>query len=55
MIKNNNSDRRVGILNVNGKEFLIKEKDIVNDVAIVSIAKNTVKVRFQKESKTITK
>ena len=55
MIKNNNSDRRVGILNVNGKEFLIKEKDIVNDVTIVSIAKSTVEVRFQKESKTITK
>lgn len=55
MIKNNNSNRRVGILNVGGKEFLIKEKDIVNEILITSIKKNTVNVRFQKENKTITK
>ena len=55
MIKNNNSDRRVGIVKVNGKEYLVKEKDVVNEVAILSIGKNTVSVRFQKENKTITK
>lgn len=55
MIKNNNSDRRVGILKVNGKEYLIKEKDVVNDITILSINKNAVSIRFQKEIKTITK
>lgn len=55
MIKNNNSDRRVGILNVGGKEYLIKEKDIVGEVTILSINKNKVNVRFQKENKTIAK
>jgi hypothetical protein len=55
MIKNNNSDRRVGIVKVNGKEYLVKEKDVVNEVTILSINKNTVNVRFQKENKTITK
>ena len=55
MIKNNNSDRRVGILNVDGKEFLIKEDDTVKEVTIVSIGKNAVTVRFQKENREITK
>lgn len=55
MIKNNNSDRRVGIVNVDGKEYLVKEKDVVNDIIILAINKNEVNVRFQKENKTITK
>ncbi len=55
MIKNNNSDRRVGIVNVNGKEYLVKEKDVVSEVTILAISKNKVDVRFQKEKKTITK
>ncbi|MBL4669091.1 MAG: hypothetical protein HRT73_08110 [Flavobacteriales bacterium] len=55
MIKNNNSDRRVGIVKVGGKEYLVKEKDVVAEVTILSINKNEVNVRFQKESKTITK
>ena len=53
--KNNNSDRRVGIVKVGGKEYLVKEKDVVAEVTILSINKNEVNVRFQKESKTITK
>ena len=55
MIKNNNSKRRVGIIKLNGKEYLIKEKDIVEDVTILNISKNFVKLRFQREIKTITK
>ena len=55
MIKNNNSERRVGILSVGGKEYLIKEKDVVGEVTVLSIKKNEVNVRFQKENKTITK
>lgn len=55
MIKNNNSDRRVGIIKISGKEYLIKEKDVVSEVTILSINKNIVEVRFQKENKTITK
>ena len=55
MIKNNNSDRRVGIVKVNGNEYLVKEKDVVSEITIVSIGKNSVNVRFQKENRTITK
>jgi len=55
MIKNNNSDRRVGILNVGGKEYLVKENDIIGGVTVLSINKNTVNIRFKKEKKTITK
>ena len=55
MIKNNNSNRRVGIVIVGGKERLVKEGDIIDEVKIVKIEKEIIKVRFQKESKTITK
>jgi hypothetical protein len=55
MIKNNNSNKRVGILSVEGKEHLIKETDIVSEITILSINKREVSVRFQKETKTITK
>lgn len=55
MIKNNNSDRRVGIIKIGGKEYLVKEEDIVSEVTILFINKNVVEVRFQKENKTITK
>ena len=55
MIKNNNSKRRVGIIRIDGKEYLIKEKDVVSEVTILSINKHEVNVRFQKEKKTITK
>ena len=55
MIKNNSSDRRVGILSVGGREYLIKEKEIVAEVTILSINKHRVSLRFQKEKKTITK
>lgn len=55
MIKNNNSERRVGILSVAGREYLIKEKDVVSEITILSISKNKVSVRFQKENKTIIK
>lgn len=55
MIKNNNSDRRVGIFEVNGKEYLIKEKESVSDIKFLSITKHEVTVEFQKEKKTITK
>ena len=54
MIKNNNSEKRVGIVNINGKERLVKEGDILNDLKVVSIAKKSIIVSFQKEQKEIT-
>jgi hypothetical protein len=55
MIKNNNSDKRVGIFEVNGKEYLINEKETVSEIKFLSITKHEVKVLFQQEKKTITK
>ena len=55
MIKNNNSNRRVGILKVGAKEHLVKEGDVIEGVKIITVEKQLVKVLFQKESKTITK
>jgi len=55
MIKNNNSDRRVGIVKINGKEYLVKEGDEINDVKFSKISKEEIRAKFQKERKTITK
>lgn len=53
MIKNNNSEKRVGIVNMAGKERLVKEGDVLNDVKFLSIGKTQVKVSFNKEQKII--
>lgn len=53
MIKNNNSEKRVGIVNIAGQERLVKEGDILNGVKFLSIGKTHIKVVFQKEQKTI--
>lgn len=53
MIKNNNSEKRVGIVNMAGKEQLVKEGDVLNDVKFLSISKTQVKVSFNKEQKII--
>jgi len=55
MIKNNNSDRKVGIVKINEKEYLVKSGDVIGEVSILTIEKKAIKVRFQKETKTITK
>lgn len=55
MIKNNNAQRRVGIVNIGNQEFLIKEGNVINEVKFITINKNFIKVRFQKEQKTIAK
>ena len=55
MIKNNNSNRRVGIIEINGKENLVREGDVVHDVKVITINKQSVKVSFQKENRIITK
>ncbi len=55
MIKNNNSDRRVGIAMINGKEYLVKQGDEIQSVKFMAIGKQTIEVSFQKEKKTITK
>jgi len=55
MIKNNNSEKRVGIVQVNGREYLVKEGDILQEVKFTVIKKELVSVRFQKEQKTISK
>ncbi|OFY93715.1 MAG: hypothetical protein A3K10_17235 [Bacteroidetes bacterium RIFCSPLOWO2_12_FULL_31_6] len=55
MIKNNNSNKRVGIIKIDSKEFIVKEGDEKYDVKIIQIDKEEIKVRFQKESRTVTK
>lgn len=54
MIKNNNSEKRVGIVKIDGKERLVKEGDVLNDIKVLSIGKQSIKVKFQKEQKEIT-
>lgn len=55
MIKNNNSNKRVGITQINGKDFLTKEGDIIQGVSCLEIHKDRIKVSFQKEVKIIHK
>lgn len=55
MIKNNNSEKRVGIVSINSKEYLVKEGEILNEVKFMVISKELIQVSFQKEQKTISK
>lgn len=55
MIKNNNSEKRVGIVSINSKEHLVKEGEILNEVKFMVISKELIQVSFQKEQKTISK
>ncbi|MFL3662971.1 MAG: hypothetical protein ACJ04Q_03145 [Flavobacteriales bacterium] len=55
MIKNNNSERRVAIVNIDGKERIVKEGTTLNELKVVKIEKETITVSFQDEQKTINK
>jgi len=55
MIKNNNSDKRVGIVTINGKEYLVKEGDVYHEVKFMVINKHEIKVHFQNETQLISK
>lgn len=55
MIKNNNSEKRVGIVGLNSKEYLVKEGEVLNGVKFMVISKELIQVSFQKEQKTISK
>jgi Tfp pilus assembly protein PilP len=55
MIKNNDSERRVGIVSISGKEYLVKEGDVLDEVKVKKIEKDLIAVVFQKEQKTISK
>lgn len=55
MIKNNNSERRVAIVTVDGKEHIVKEGTTLNELKVVKIEKETITVSFQDEQKTINK
>lgn len=55
MIKNNNSDKRVGIVTINGKEYMVKEGDVYHEVKFMVINKNEIKVNFQNETQLISK
>lgn len=55
MIKNNNSEKRVGIVGLNSKEYLVKEGEELNGVKFMVISKEFIQVSFQKEQKTISK
>ncbi len=55
MIKNNNSEKRVAIVIVDGKEQIVKEGTTLNELKVIKIEKETITVSFQKEQKTISK
>lgn len=55
MIKNNDSKKKVGIAVVNGKEQIIKQGDVIQEITFLKITKKDIKVRFQRETKTINK
>lgn len=55
MIKNNNSERRVAIVTVDGKEHIVNEGTTLNELKVVKIEKATITVSFQDEQKTINK
>lgn len=55
MIKNNNSERRVAIVNIDGKERIVKEGTTLIELKVVKIEKETITVSFQDEQKTINK
>lgn len=55
MIKNNNSEKRVAIINIDGKERIVKEGTTLNELKVVKIEKETITVSFQDEQKTINK
>lgn len=55
MIKNNNSEKRVGIVGLNSKEYLVKEGEVLNGVKFMVISKELIQVSFQNEQKTISK
>lgn len=55
MIKNNNSEKRVAIVNIDGKERIVKEGTTLNELKVVKIEKETITVSFQDEKKTISK
>lgn len=55
MIKNNNSEKRVAIVNIDGKERIVKEGTTLNELKVVKIEKETITVSFQDEQKTINK
>ncbi|MGE0562534.1 MAG: hypothetical protein AB7O47_12015 [Flavobacteriales bacterium] len=55
MIKNNNSNKRIGIVVINGSEHIIKQGEVMSDVTVVKIDKTEIKVRYQNEHKIISK
>jgi len=55
MIKNNNSERRVAIVNIDDKERIVKEGTTLNELKVVKIEKETITVSFQDEQKKINK
>lgn len=55
MIKNNNSEKRVAIVDIDSKERIVKEGTTLNELKVVKIEKETITVSFQDEQKTINK
>lgn len=55
MIKNNNSNKRIGIIVINGSEHVVNQGSVINEIVVENIEKNQIKVRYQKEHKIISK
>jgi hypothetical protein len=55
IIKNNEVNKEVIIVRINGKEYLMTVNDIIENVKLVKVFKDSIKVTFNKESKYIRK
>lgn len=54
-ITNNRDDRHTGFIRMDGTEFLIHNGDKIEDILFVEIYQDSIKAKYQYESKTIMK
>lgn len=47
LIKNQHSNKQVALVSVQGKEYMVEEGDVVNDVSFIKYYKDSVKVSYQ--------
>ena len=55
MIKNNNSQHKVGIIQIDGQEHLVRKGDQINEMKIVDLNKGKIEVKYGKETKQFTR
>ncbi|MBY0426786.1 MAG: hypothetical protein K2Q22_14215, partial [Cytophagales bacterium] len=55
VIQNKNTEKLVGILQVNGQEQMVKQNDLAAGIKIVTIHKDTIALIYQNDKKTLYK